>query len=321
MTWTCVACTFQNTQSLALVCEMCETVRVWISPEVAFTPQDELNSGSNNLNNLNNSNTLQPTRPQLEAERLARQKRSSEMDLEFDCSNSSDELGSKKPKTAVQGKMNPGIQKGERIYWNKISPIGEFIETFKPNVVTVYQAHWIQVEHPGYTPMTKDHMPTARDFATLSYDSIKARCSNQISETKRITAAQKQKAIEDILALATVKGDTCGKWMVFTDDYNVGRVWSLICTATAKGELGHTAKVATKNPAGNSSNYLICVYCPDFNDVNTLELVLRRLKELGISVTTGFKPDVFTAIGLYSGNEWRLPTTIHEAILRTVFPK
>ena len=43
---------------------------------------------------------------------------------------------------------------------------------------------------------------------------------------------------------------------------------------------------------------------------------MRKLREKPDTFVTdgaGFKPDVFTRLGIYSGNEWRLPPTIFTA--------
>ncbi|KAJ3065958.1 hypothetical protein HDU98_010700, partial [Podochytrium sp. JEL0797] len=51
----------------------------------------------------------------------------------------------------------------------------------------------------------------------------------------------------------------------------------------------------------------------------SLDRVLRELKEMGVVVTSGFKPYVFTALGIDGKNEWRIPPTIHRDSLKSVF--
>ncbi|ORY39431.1 DUF1917-domain-containing protein [Rhizoclosmatium globosum] len=219
--------------------------------------------------------------------------------------------------TPIQNYATPSAyQHADRIHWNNAVPISRYISEFRPSAVSIHQANWICVKCPIQRPSTA---PSAVHSTKPlhSYESVKTRMKTQIQQTNRVSAAQKEQAVADILDIATWEGKTCGKWMLFVYPRNVDYVWGQICAAVVEGRLGWSAKVATLDPKANT--FLICVYCQDFNDVIELERVLREMKSMGFNVTSGFKPDIFTELGIYNNNEWRIPATIHEKILRKIF--
>ena len=103
---------------------------------------------------------------------------------------------------------------------------------------------------------------------------------------------------------------TVGKWMVFLPQQVVDAAWADIAHATATGELGCSAKVA---PIGGTTEAaLCCVYVRDFDHRAELKRVLLKLQELmakhGVKVTAGFKPDVYTHLGVYNIKRGLSPT-------------
>ncbi|SPO01339.1 uncharacterized protein DNG_04015 [Cephalotrichum gorgonifer] len=134
---------------------------------------------------------------------------------------------------------------------------------------------------------------------------------------------EKQAATGDILNLAWACKVRCGKWMIFCDPKIVNDTWEIVARATANNELGIAAKVA---PCPDESlryrERLICVYTKDFADRRDVGRVIRRLRELRLVEARGktlyYKPDIFTYIGLDSGNPWGLRSSIYSS--RDVFP-
>ena len=61
---------------------------------------------------------------------------------------------------------------------------------------------------------------------------------------------------------------------------DIDAVWGLVAAATARGELGFSAKVAPGLGAEAAPNLLICVYLRDFNRRDDVRRVLRRLDAL-----------------------------------------
>ena len=135
---------------------------------------------------------------------------------------------------------------------------------------------------------------------------------------KKLTQLRKQ-AETDLYAAAKEKRYTSGKWMLFPMADEVNRLWTLIATATADGELGHAAKVATDDGSGNVRPRLICVYTEDFSDTGDVRRVLERLVDMGLVKRTGpmgeergiyYKADAFTDLGINSKNEWGLKASL-----------
>ena len=143
------------------------------------------------------------------------------------------------------------------------------------------------------------------------------------SISKKLTPLRKQ-AEADIYAAAKEKRYTSGKWMLFPTPDDVNRIWSLVATATANGELGHAAKVATDDGSGNATPRLICVYTEDFPDMSDVRRVLGRLVDMGLVIKNKkgpmgeergiyYKADAFTDLGIDSKNEWGLKASLYSS--------
>lgn len=107
--------------------------------------------------------------------------------------------------------------------------------------------------------------------------------------------------------------------MLFPIAEDVNRIWSLVAAATADGELGHAAKVATDDGSGNQGSRLICIYTEDFSDKEDVKRVLKRLVGMGLVNGKGpmgeergiyYKADAFTHLGIDSKNEWGLKASL-----------
>ena len=135
---------------------------------------------------------------------------------------------------------------------------------------------------------------------------------------RKVTPLRK-KVEADLYAAAKQRGCTSGKWMLFPMAEDVDRIWALVATATADGELGHAAKVATDDGSGNQGSRLICIYTEDFSDKEDVKRVLRRLVGMGLVSGKGpmgeergiyYKADAFTHLGIDSKNEWGLKASL-----------
>jgi hypothetical protein len=68
--------------------------------------------------------------------------------------------------------------------------------------------------------------------------------------------------------------------MMFCPPNEVNAVWSVVARATADNDLGIAAKVAPEG--GDSRDRLICIYTKDFNDMEDVTRVVRKMKDLGL---------------------------------------
>lgn len=86
-----------------------------------------------------------------------------------------------------------------------------------------------------------------------------------------------------------------GKWMLFPPPEEVNAVWQRVVEATATGQLGSSAKVATDGGVDNNAlgpgpgpgggrgrPRLVCVYTEDFDDEGDVVRVLKKLVEMGL---------------------------------------
>ena len=138
---------------------------------------------------------------------------------------------------------------------------------------------------------------------------------------RKLTPLRKQLE-KDIFAVARETGVTCGKWMLFPDPEDVDHIWKLVAQATADGELGHAAKVATDDGSGNRAARLICIYNEDYADKGEVKRILQRLDRMGLVKGKGaigkdrgiyYKADAYTWLEINSGNEWGLKPSIYSS--------
>jgi hypothetical protein len=191
-----------------------------------------------------------------------------------------------------------------RIRWDGMSEtIEEWLIAVAPTKVSCQVAEWIQVENfrdSGGTN-TFDERPYRHELSKMR---------DHIMRTKRVPAAAKLACTRSILSIAKLQGYTTGKWMIFFPPDQVDEGWKSIAFATVQGSLGCSAKIS---PALDNPEFAIlcCIYVSDFADRADVRKVLLALQQLGMEVKCGFKPDVFTMLGINSGNEWRLKPTIY----------
>ena len=78
-------------------------------------------------------------------------------------------------------------------------------------------------------------------------------------------------------------------------------MWKTLAALHLNGDLGIDAKVATKLQAlGPSQSYVICVYTRDYLNLNDVQRVRKKLKEIGFNKPLAYKPDLYTYLGIYS---------------------
>ena len=119
-----------------------------------------------------------------------------------------------------------------------------------------------------------------------------------------------------IVRTATRMGFKSGKWLLLVKPQDIDAVWQKVKNATEKGELGFASKKKLQPLVRGMVS--ICVYVRDLTNKSEVRRVLDCLKVLLPKggppqyppvVFAGFKPDVFTALGLYGGNQWKLPVS------------
>ncbi|KAL8720105.1 MAG: hypothetical protein Q9225_002981 [Loekoesia sp. 1 TL-2023] len=208
--------------------------------------------------------------------------------------------------------------------------VEDFLKRLPPLTTRVsLECPWIFVANPHATSRPTDcdqggFMQAAEEmleeFSQKRNDVEKAMVGKaKASITRKLTPLRKSLE-EELLAKAKEKNFTSGKWMLFPYPEDVNGQWAIVAEATVNRELGTAAKVAPDSGDGDRTPRLICVYTKDFSDMEDVKRVLERMVELGLVKKKGamgeergiyYKADVFTELGINSGNEWGLKASLY----------
>ncbi|KAL9127983.1 MAG: hypothetical protein Q9217_003244 [Psora testacea] len=209
--------------------------------------------------------------------------------------------------------------------------VSEFLARLPPySTQTTDHGPWIYIANPSYRfdPTSEDLRGFKKSATELleNFSNLQANTEASMDEAKslpRRTLTPLRKQLErDIFNLARQKGITSGKWMLFPPPEDVDRVWKLVAQATADEELGHAAKVATDDGAGNRRARLVCVYNEDYADKGEVKRILQRLDRMGlvrgkeaIGETRGifYKADAYSWLEINGGNEWGLRPSLYSS--------
>jgi hypothetical protein len=104
---------------------------------------------------------------------------------------------------------------------------------------------------------------------------------------------------EAIDKLAKETGLVIGKWLLYVSTAQIDEVWKKVAASTFKGELGIDAKVSTPLQAASSDKYLTCVYTKNYLDLDDVNRVRERLRQLGFLARLYYKPDIYTYLNIY----------------------
>jgi Domain of unknown function (DUF1917) len=113
--------------------------------------------------------------------------------------------------------------------------------------------------------------------------------------------------LEDLKELAKQSLILSGKWLIFASPATVDELWAKIAEATQSGSLGCAAKVSPSR----GKTHVICIYNDNFTDRLEVLRIRNVLRDLKVTWELGYKPDIFTYAGIYSGNKFKLPATIY----------
>ena len=197
----------------------------------------------------------------------------------------------------------------------------DWLAATRPSLVSPSICEWLQVINRTREPQLGMFIPAAYQDALDALADYKAIHTNCATEKKRCVAS--------ILESARVAGFTTGKWMIFLSRDVADANWIKIATAVVEGELGCAAKIGptkidTTHQAGAGRPVLCCIYTSDFSDRAEVKRVLLALDAMGLpggQIRCGYKPDVFTSLGIKAGNQWSLPTTIYApSVVRSSTP-
>ncbi|KAM6949415.1 UPF0696 protein C11orf68 homolog [Aplochiton taeniatus] len=105
-----------------------------------------------------------------------------------------------------------------------------------------------------------------------------------------------------------------GKWLMHLDTgFKVDHAWECVARATMEGKIW-TVKVSPYDPS-SESRHVICVYNQNFTDENQVMKLEAEIRATGVKCQLAYKPDVYTYLGIYRNNRWKLCPTIYESKL------
>lgn len=257
--------------------------------------------GQHEVINLSDEDEDEPRKSQIDAdEAVARRLQEQEY---VGVSSGSRQHGATQPRILADR-----VGGDRRIAWQpSVEALDAWLAAVRPSKVPNDLCHWIHLHNEA---------PTSPGFGRLADNFHPAPYQPALQQARGERQPALQRAcVERLLAIARDQRVTVGKWMVFLPQQVVDAAWADIAHATATGELGCSAKVAPIDVTTKSA--LCCVYVRDFDHRAELKRVLLKLQELmakhEVKVTAGFKPDVYTHLGVYykADIKWGLSPTLY----------
>ena len=120
-------------------------------------------------------------------------------------------------------------------------------------------------------------------------------------------SAPDAQSIEKTFKLALKHGILSGKWMINASTLIIDRLWERIVECENRK---WQAKVSTRKDDEHIS-HVICVYTENFLDLGDVFKCEEDLRRLGFKGRLAYKPDVFTHLNIYRGNEFGIRPTIY----------
>ena len=106
-------------------------------------------------------------------------------------------------------------------------------------------------------------------------------------------------------------------------------LWAIVAKGIVdKKTLSTCAKTSTCNLNGSSTplydvswhaknrytfSHVVCIYTENFLDFNEVCESEKSIRNLGLKLSLHYKPDVFTYLGIYSKNPWKINPIIYRS--------
>ncbi|XP_058637160.1 UPF0696 protein C11orf68 homolog [Onychostoma macrolepis] len=104
-----------------------------------------------------------------------------------------------------------------------------------------------------------------------------------------------------------------GKWLMHLDTgFKVDHAWESIARAVLDGRI-NSAKVSTRDPCSDA-RHVICVYNQNFTDEEQVMRLDAAIRAAGVKCVLNYKPNVYTYLGIYRNNRWKICPTIYESV-------
>ncbi|XP_031440895.1 UPF0696 protein C11orf68 homolog isoform X1 [Clupea harengus] len=202
---------------------------------------------------------------------------------------------------AMAADMDPWI-----VFDARKTPRAEFdrwLESNRPSQVSRYEGGeeeggqgpvgWIAVLGP-------DHCPHKGDVAGLQ------------ESWERLLASGRPVTFQTVKELALNHSVLTGKWLMHLDSgFKVDHAWECVARAVLEGKIS-MAKVSPRDPKPDSK-HIICVYNQSFAEEDQVMRLDAVIRATGVKCGLSYKPDVYTYLGIYRNNCWKICPTIYES--------
>jgi len=128
-----------------------------------------------------------------------------------------------------------------------------------------------------------------------------------------------EKTMEVVNELATEFQVMGGKWMCHLPSGLIDEVWTKLATTLMCGGLGPSVYMVKVSPVEDidpnlaRGEHVICVYNTDYKDTEQVMRVENLMRSAGVATQLNYKPDIFSALGIYRNNKWGFRPTIYSS--------
>ena len=128
-----------------------------------------------------------------------------------------------------------------------------------------------------------------------------------------------ERNMDVINALAKKYDVSGGKWLCHLPTPMVDKVWGKLATTLLCGGLGpsvYMVKVSPVNdvaPDHSNGEHVIIAYNSDYTDTEQVMRVENLLRSAGVNTPLTYKPDIYSALGIYRNNKWGFRPTIYSS--------
>ncbi|KAM9425953.1 UPF0696 protein C11orf68 homolog isoform 1-T2 [Pholidichthys leucotaenia] len=181
------------------------------------------------------------------------------------------------------------------------SEFDDWLESNRPS-----QVHRFGSEEGGVSPvgwiavLGPSHCPGGGDVVGLqeSWEKLLVSCRPVTFQT--------------VKELALNHGVLSGKWLMHLDSgFKVDHAWECVARATLDGKIS-AVKVSPLEP-NTEGRHVICAYNQNFTDESEIIMLDSVIRATGVKCPLSYKPDVYTHLGIYRGNRWKLCPTIYDS--------
>ncbi|KAM9835266.1 UPF0696 protein C11orf68 homolog [Syngnathus typhle] len=176
---------------------------------------------------------------------------------------------------------------------------------------------WLESNRPSRVSRYGDGEPGASPVGWIAvrgpdYRSHEGEVEALQESWEKLVASGRAVNFENVKELALNHGVLSGKWLMHLDPgFKVDHAWESVARATADGQIS-SVKVSPYDPV-KGGRHVICVYNDDFTDESQVVQLDACIRASGVKCPLAYKPDVYTYLGIYRSNRWRLCPTIYES--------